>query len=79
MQHNTGEGVGLSMSGTTQLLYTRTEAAELLKISLSHLDNEAKRGKIRRVTFGSGRNVRVRYRHVDLEAYIQDHLSACLT
>lgn len=67
------------MGGSIPLLYTREEAADLLRVSLSHLDNEARRGAIRRVTFGSGRNARIRYRHADLEAYIEAHLSTIST
>ena len=43
----------------TPLLYTRHEAAALLKISVSQLDAEARRGKIRRVKFGERGRARV--------------------
>lgn len=57
-----------------QLLYTRDEAAKLLRISVSQLDNEARRGKIQRVKFGDGPRARVTYRGEDLEGYINEHL-----
>ena len=63
------------MFANTQLLYKRQEAADLLRVSLSHLDNEARRGNIRRVTFGSGRNIMVRYRPADIDKYIDEHVS----
>ncbi len=62
------------MTTNTVLLHTRAEAAELLRVSLSHLDAEARRGNITRVCFGTGRNTRIRYRPEDIKKYIDDHV-----
>ena len=49
------------------------EAAALLKISVSPLDAEARRGKIRRVKFGNAGRARVMYRAEHLTEYIERH------
>lgn len=45
-----------------------------LAVSLSHLDNEARQGKIQRACFGTGRNIHIRYRLEDLKRYIDAHV-----
>ena len=65
----------MSTSGLGErILYTRHEAADMLRISVSHLDNETRARRIRRAKFGSGGRSRVMYRPADLEQYIEDHL-----
>ena len=55
------------------MLYTRHEAAALLKISVSQLDAEARRGRIRRVKFGERGRARVMYKVEHLTEYIEKH------
>ena len=65
----------MSTSGLGErILYTRHEAAEMLRISVSHLDNETRARKIKRAKFGQGWRSRVMYRPSDREKYIEDHL-----
>lgn len=63
----------METTGQTPLLYTRHEAAALLKISVSQLDAEARRGRIRRVKFGEAGRARVMYKAEHLREYIDLH------
>ena len=53
----------------------RDAVAALLKISVSQLDAEARRGRIRRVKFGERGRARVMYRPEDIKEYIERHIS----
>ena len=55
-------------------LHTRSEAADILRLSVSQLDNPARTGKIKRVKFGEGPRARVLYREEDLATYVEEHL-----
>ena len=52
----------------------RKGTAALLKISVSQLDAEARRGRIRRVKFGERGRARVMYRPEDLREYVEGHV-----
>ena len=55
---------------------TRAEAARYLRLSLRKLDSLAARGEIRRIKLGDGRRARVLFRRNDLDAFLNEHLSA---
>jgi len=52
----------------SEQLFTRTEAAEVLRISVRTLDRRTREGKIHYLS--DGRGARVYYRLTDLEAYL---------
>lgn len=57
-----------------QELLTRHEAAQFLRLSVSQLDNIARRGEIKRAKFGKGPRARVLYRLDDLRTYVNAHV-----
>ena len=63
----------METKSSTPMLYTRHEAAALLKISVSQLDTEARRAKIRRVKFGNAGRARLMYRAEHLTEYVEKH------
>jgi len=56
-----------------QSLLTRYEAATFLRISVSQLDSEARKGRIARVKLGEGGRARVLYKECDLLEYINSY------
>ena len=55
------------------LILTRLEAAQRLRISVSQLDAEARKGHIRRIKLGEAGRARVLYREADLLEYLDAH------
>ena len=60
--------------GAPQAYFTRVEAAEYLRMSLTKLDDLTRRGEIRRAKIGDGEKAQVLYRRIDLDSFVEDSL-----
>lgn len=61
-------------SDSIKAYFTREEAAEYLRMSTRNLDELSRMGDIRRAKLGTGKSGGVRFRRIDLDAFVERQL-----